>query len=436
MSWFLAIRDIFVDGIKKTASSALEFIDDFDVTYNESTGRLEVRLTGGGGGGSGDVVGPASSVLDRLVLFADTTGKLVKQSTFGIADVIKRNGSTAFTADQPMGGFKLTGLGTGSAGTDSVNKSQMDAAIAAAVTAVIDWKSSVKAATTAALAASTRVSNVRTANANGAFPTVDGVTISVGQAILDKDHATGADRGVWELTDAGSGGTPWVLTRRSDFDADAEVTTGATMLVEQGTANGGKFFFLSTTGTITVNTTALTFTALSGLPVASAIGQTIIWNGSAYVAGALDLADGDATTGDLAIAKVAHGTALQQPRTNAAGTDSEWFTPDSFAIGTDLGDASVTINVSQGTVRRMPASTTTAARVITLGTTGSPRIGFCLQLISKSQGHNIQVLNGGPLGGTLFEATTNVTVPAGESMVLNFEWDGVNWAPAGQTKGN
>lgn len=32
----------------------------------------------GGGGGSGDVVGPSSAVIDQIVLFADTTGKAVK----------------------------------------------------------------------------------------------------------------------------------------------------------------------------------------------------------------------------------------------------------------------------------------------------------------------------------------------------------------------
>lgn len=40
-----------------------------------------------GGSGSGDVVGPASSVTDRIVLFNGTTGKIIKDSGFTIADL-------------------------------------------------------------------------------------------------------------------------------------------------------------------------------------------------------------------------------------------------------------------------------------------------------------------------------------------------------------
>jgi len=236
------------------------------VTITPTALGIELDFTGGGGGGGGDVVGPASATNNRVAVYADGTGKLLKDVGLPYTLIVRADGTVAFAANQSFGGFKATSLGTGTASTDGVNKGQMDSAIAVAVTAVIDWKSSVKAATTAALAASARVGNVRTADANGAFPTVDGVTVVLNDAILDKDHATGADRGVWALTDAGSGGTPWVLTRRSDFDADAEVTTGATMLVEQGTASGGKFYFLSTTGAIVVNTTALAFTQLAATP--------------------------------------------------------------------------------------------------------------------------------------------------------------------------
>lgn len=45
----------------------------------------------------------------------------------------------------------------------------------------------------------------------------------------------------------------------ADFDADAEVTSGAFFRVEEGTTYGGRMLYLATTGTITVNTTALTF---------------------------------------------------------------------------------------------------------------------------------------------------------------------------------
>lgn len=40
-----------------------------------------------GGSGSGDVVGPASSVTDHIALFNGTTGKIIKDSGFTIADL-------------------------------------------------------------------------------------------------------------------------------------------------------------------------------------------------------------------------------------------------------------------------------------------------------------------------------------------------------------
>ena len=45
-----------------------------------------ISSTGGGGGGSGDVTGPVSSVLNRIVTFADTSGKNIKDSGVTIAD--------------------------------------------------------------------------------------------------------------------------------------------------------------------------------------------------------------------------------------------------------------------------------------------------------------------------------------------------------------
>lgn len=138
----------------------------------------------------------------------------------------------------------------------------------------IDWKESVRFATTTALAASTRVGNTRTANANGAFPTVDGVTAAAGNRFLDKDNATAADRGLWEIVSLGSVGTPWVIARTSDADTSGEVTSGLGFVVAEGTANGGKVFLLTTADPITLNTTGLTFAALSGTSVTAGNGLT------------------------------------------------------------------------------------------------------------------------------------------------------------------
>jgi hypothetical protein len=59
---------------------------------------VERELTVAGGAGSGDVVGPASSVDSRPALFNGTTGKLLKQGTAALGDAAYKNtGTTAGT---------------------------------------------------------------------------------------------------------------------------------------------------------------------------------------------------------------------------------------------------------------------------------------------------------------------------------------------------
>ena len=58
--------------------------------------------------------------------------------------VIQADGGQAFTADQSMGGFKLTNLGAPTVASDAARKADVDA-----VAAGLSWKDAVKAATTA-----------------------------------------------------------------------------------------------------------------------------------------------------------------------------------------------------------------------------------------------------------------------------------------------
>ncbi len=426
----------------------------------------------------------------------------------------------------------------------------------------IDWKDSVRFATTAAIAASTRTVNTRTANANGAFPTVDGVIAVVGDRFLDKDNATGADRGIWTITNLGSGATSWVINRAIDADASAEVTSGMGFVVTEGTANGGKIFLLTTADPITLNTTSLTFTALSGSvagtvkadgtvpltatwPVGSQAltgvksitygaapvdngnsgtadtidwsagdiqkstltgnvtytftaplgiggftleiiqdatgGRTITWpatvdwvGGTAPTIGAAAAAvtvisfyyngaryrgysgsggggggggtAGDGLTGTSTLSVLPNGTTLSVAPAGvklrngaAAGQELLW---DGTAwqligrkTGTALGDASVTVQFTTAAQYIWPAATnTTAARNITLGTTGlaaGPNAGvgaiINVFLLRASYANAIAFINGGAGAGTLF------TLPAvgADPVAVSFFYDGTNWSLAG-----
>lgn len=110
---------------------------------------------------------------------------------------------------------------------------------------VDDYKSSVRCATTANITLS-------------GSQTIDGITPSTGNRVLVKDQSTAANNGIYVYNASGA----W--TRATDADADAEVTSGMVVYVEQGTTNGKKLFKLETANPIVVGMTSLTFTEISG----------------------------------------------------------------------------------------------------------------------------------------------------------------------------
>lgn len=170
-----------------------------------------------------------------------------------------------------------------------------------AAKAISEWKAPVRMATTASLAAYTRVGNVITADANGAAAAVDGVTPAIGDGILLWHGADDSDNGIYEWTSVGSGSTKWILTRRVDADgSDAgRVRAGMRVGVTEGTLYAKQVFALTTTGGIVVNTTALTFAVDSVLSTLSVLGDVTTDNGGTIQGSAtvsLDGPGGDATT--------------------------------------------------------------------------------------------------------------------------------------------
>lgn len=158
--------------------------------------------------------------------------------------VIKKNGSVAFTADQSMGGFKLTNVATPVSAADAVPKSYADALFNGR-----DDKDSVRAAS---------VANVVIASALENGDVVDGVTLATGDRVLLKDQTAGAENGIYVVVASGA------ASRSSDADISAEVTSGMFVFVEEGTVNADSGFSLITNNPIVLDTTALVFTQITG----------------------------------------------------------------------------------------------------------------------------------------------------------------------------
>ena len=142
------------------------------------------------------------------------------------------------TVTVPSGYKDRSGFGA----TSLATKEYVDA-----VKTGLDFKDSVRVASTA---------NVDESSAPAA---IDGVTLSSGDRVLLKNQSTGSENGIYVFNGSGS-----AMTRATDADADAEVTSGLYVFVEAGTVNSDTGFVLTTDGSITVGSTALTFTQFSG----------------------------------------------------------------------------------------------------------------------------------------------------------------------------
>jgi hypothetical protein len=87
---------------------------------------------------------------------------------------------------------------------------------------------------------------------------LDGVAVAVNDRVLVKDQTTGAQNGIYTVTNVGSASVAWVLTRATDGDTAAEMA-GALATVDAGTANGGRLFTTTFAASGTIGTTAVSW---------------------------------------------------------------------------------------------------------------------------------------------------------------------------------
>ena len=145
--------------------------------------------------------------------------------------------------------------------------SAQDAATKAYVDSVangLDVKASAKYASTANIAGTySNGAGTITAGSNGAL-SIDGATPTAGDRILLKDQTTATQNGLYTVTTVGSGSAAYVLTRTPDADAASEITGGAFVFVEAGTANADNGYVFTHNGTPTLGTTNITVEQFSG----------------------------------------------------------------------------------------------------------------------------------------------------------------------------
>ncbi len=149
---------------------------------------------------------------------------------------------------------------------DIPNKSYVDAIAAGLIV-----KDAVRAATTTALPTYTALGSgagkTLTATADGAL-SIDNVTLVNGDRILVKNEISpdSIHNGIYEVTDAGSVSSPYILTRASDFDGSPsfEVKGGCFTFVQEGDENADGGFVVVSNGVLSVDTDEIDFTQFSG----------------------------------------------------------------------------------------------------------------------------------------------------------------------------
>lgn len=159
---------------------------------------------------------------------------------------------------------------------------------AEAAAAGMKWRPTVRAATAAALPACTYangtggVGATLTGNVNGALAAQDGITLIAGDRLLVKNQVAALQNGVYTVTQVGTGGTPFILTRATDADTWLELT-GQVVSVEEGTVNLDDTFICTINQGGTIGTTDVTWAnfriPITSQPSASvATGDNIIFS--------------------------------------------------------------------------------------------------------------------------------------------------------------
>lgn len=250
-----------------------------------------------------------------------------------------------------------------SADLDAANKAYVDGARSG-----LDVKASVKFATNTALAAYTYSSGVITASADGAL-SVDGLTPVAGNRILVKNETSSNApyNGIYEVTDTGDVDSPFVLTRTSDANDNAEVTPGMFTFVEQGNTWADSGWILTTDGTVNIGSTNLTFVQFSSA------GQSIAGNGltktgnTIDVVGTADRITANADSVDIASTYVGQ-TSITTLGTITTGTwngvdiaIADGGTSSSTAAGarTNLADTTAGFTTSTPVLARVASQTVT-----------------------------------------------------------------------------
>ena len=354
----------------------------------------------------------AVAITGGTISGASVSGATVTGSTINSTSIGATTPSTGAFTSVSMTSGTITTAPTN--GTDIVNKDYADS-----IASGLNYHQPVNYASTTTLPAYTYnngtggVGATITANANGAL-SLGGGSPTATQRVLVKDEAGGnaAYNGVYVVTQAGTAGTPFILTRATDYDTSGtgtnEIDQGDYVLVISGTL-ASTAWVQQTALPIVVGTTALsfvqfnapiTYSAGTGLTLAS---TTFSITNTAVTAGSYG---GAATVPTFSVNAQGQLTAASNTSIAIAGSQ---ITSGTVAIaqgGTGQTTASAAFNA-------LSPITTTGDLIIGNGTNSATRLAIGANgYILTSNGTTASWTAAPSTGVTSFSAGTTGLTPA------------------------
>jgi hypothetical protein len=345
---------------------------------------------------------------------------------------------------------------TPTSNTDIVNKQYADA-----IASGIHFHEAVDLATTAALPANTYnngtsgVGATLTANANGAL-SVDSTLTVVGNRILVKNEVTQANNGVYTVTQVGAAGTPYILTRATDFDSVGtgvdQIDEGDFFLVTSGTANVNTAWVQQTAPPITIGTTPIvfqqfsapiTYTAGTGLSESPTYTFNIANIGTAGTYGSASAVPVFVTNAQGQVTSVTNtniainGSAVTGNISGSAGSVANALTLGTYLTGTSFnGSAAVTATVDA-------TSANTVSKVVARDGAGDFAAGTITAALSGNATTATTATNvaGGAANQLVYQSsagtTAFATAPSASNQVLQWNGSAFTWATpsTGATQG-
>lgn len=212
---------------------------------------------------AGPTSGGAVAPIFRSLVVADIpTLTSAKISDFDAA--VTSNSLSDFdppTGDVTMNGFKLTSLGAPTSSSDAVTKAYVDA-IAAGFTP----KPGAAVATVEPLPACTYnngtfgVGATLTGTANGELQIDNSASLVAPMRVLVKDQADAEENGLYVMTQQGTVGQPFILTRHVAMDQSDEIVGALIPVEDEGDVNVNTLWFCTNSTAPTIGTTHITFT--------------------------------------------------------------------------------------------------------------------------------------------------------------------------------